>query len=269
MHVLFSRAQKDGLKRVFVDRRRGQPYNNEETGAGKLYRQKDGCVIRRRITGDDAMKYRLCIFDLDGTILDTLEDLAGSVNAVLCCHNMPQRTMEEVRSFVGNGIGRLIERAVPQGTDKKLQNQVLEEFRRYYKEHCADKTRPYDGIELLIRQLRERGCQTAVVSNKADFAVQELCEAYFPGLFDMVVGEREGIRRKPYPDSVLEVLERLQVDKSQAVYIGDSEVDVQTAKRAEMDLIAVSWGFRGEALLREEGAERIAGRPHEVLKLLE
>lgn len=212
------------------------------------------------------MKYKLYIFDLDGTILDTLEDLTDSTNYALYVNHMPGHSMEEVRNYVGNGIGRLIERAVPTGTPKETQEKVLRDFREHYGAHCTDKTNPYDGIVPLIRRLRESGCMTAVVSNKADFAVQSLCRDYFPGLFDFVVGEREGIRRKPFPDSVLEVLETLQVDRADAVYVGDSEVDIQTAQNAGLDMLAVGWGFRGEQFLKEQGARTVLGKPEDILE---
>lgn len=214
------------------------------------------------------MNYKLLIFDLDGTILNTLEDLCNSTNYALEAHNFPTRTIEEVRKFVGNGIKKLIERAVPSGTSSEAIEQVLDTFKKHYALHCADKTSPYDGIMELLTALRAQGFLTAVVSNKADFAVQSLCNDYFPGMFDFVVGEREGIRRKPYPDSVEEVLTKLQVKKEQAVYIGDSEVDIQTAKNAGMLSIAVSWGFREEALLREQGAENIVNKPSEILNFI-
>ena len=153
------------------------------------------------------MKYDLLIFDLDGTILDTLEDLKESTNYALDFHGFPKRTLDEVRRFVGNGIGKLIERAVPSGTPEKETGRVLATFKRHYGEHCADHTKPYEKIPAFLKVVREKGCQTAVVSNKADFAVQALCEQYFPGMFDFVVGEREGIRRKPCPDSVNEDVE--------------------------------------------------------------
>lgn len=215
------------------------------------------------------MKYDLLIFDLDGTILDTLEDLKLSTNYALSFHGFPERTLDEVRRFVGNGIGKLIERAVPLGTSPEETQRVLATFKRHYGVHCADHTKPYAGIETFLQALRKKGYQTAVVSNKADFAVQELKEQYFPGLFDFVVGEREGIRRKPCPDSVNEVLKMLGKTKEQAVYIGDSDVDVETAKNAGMPVIGVSWGFRGRKFLEEHGAEWIADTPEDLWKFIE
>lgn len=201
------------------------------------------------------MKYQLVIFDLDGTILDTLDDLADSTNVALQIHGFPVRTRQEIRAFVGNGIFNLIQRAVPVGTEEEKAKKVLADFKKYYGEHCADKTKPYEGIAELILQLRADGFKTAVVSNKADFAVQELCEQYFPKMFDYVVGEREGVRKKPAPDSVNEVLRQLGMKKTQAVYVGDSEVDVETAKNAKMNHIIVEWGFRDREYLMERGAE--------------
>ena len=203
------------------------------------------------------MKYQLAIFDLDGTLLDTLDDLADSVNYALEQKEFPKRTREEVRQFVGNGIRKLIERAVPDGTTEEVTDYVFEVFKDRYKVHCADKTKPYDGVVELLKQLQTKGIKTAVVSNKADFAVKELCEKYFPELLCEAIGERTGIARKPAPDTVNEVLRLLNVDRKQAVYIGDSEVDVETAKNAAMDCIAVDWGFRDAEVLCSAGAEVI------------
>lgn len=214
------------------------------------------------------MKYKLAIFDLDGTILDTLEDLADSVNDTLAKSGFPLRTIDEVRAFVGNGIRNLMERIVPQGTDIAVIDVVHQDFTAHYKVHCADKTRPYLGINELIMTLREAGCKTAVVSNKADYAVQELCAQYFPGMFDFVVGERTGIRKKPAPDSVNEVLSVLEMEREDAVYIGDSEVDIATAANACMDCIAVSWGFRTVDVLRKSGAETIVSKPEEIAEII-
>ncbi|MCM1180307.1 MAG: HAD family hydrolase [Clostridium sp.] len=213
--------------------------------------------------------YELVIFDLDGTILDTLEDLADSTNYALRMHGFPERTIEEIRSFVGNGIGKLIKRAVPEGTDVTVVEKVLADFKVYYAAHCADKTKPYHGIPELIQKLKHQGYRTAVVSNKADFAVQQLCEDYFFGLFDFVVGEREGIRRKPAPDSVLEVLEQLHVEKEKALYVGDSEVDIQTADHAGVDQVSVEWGFRNREYLLSQGAKKMVRMPEEILSVLE
>ena len=210
------------------------------------------------------MKYQLVIFDLDGTLLNTLEDLTDSVNYVLWKHGYPERTREEVRSFVGDGIHKLMERSLPEGTLPFVVEECFQEFIPYYKVHCADKTRPYEGIPELLGRLRAAGTRVAVVSNKADYAAKELCSRYFPGTFDEVVGERMGIHRKPAPDSVHEVIRLLGVSKEETVYIGDSDVDVQTAKNAGIDGIFVAWGFKGEEFLRKAGAEKIVTTPEEI-----
>jgi phosphoglycolate phosphatase len=215
------------------------------------------------------LKYKLAIFDMDGTILNTLDDLADCMNYSLRTHGMADRTTSEVRSFVGNGIRKLIERAVPEGTDEKEIDNVFATFSNYYKDHCAIKTRPYDGIIEVIQQLRNRGVLTAVVSNKADYAVKSLCEEYFNGLFDISIGDKEGQRRKPYPDSVNAVLDRFGLDKSKAVYIGDSEVDLQTAANASMDVIMVGWGFRDEDYIKKQGAKFVIYKFDEILELFE
>ena len=203
------------------------------------------------------MKFTLAVFDMDGTILDTLEDLQDSLNAILERYGYPARTLEEVRKFVGNGILRLIEQAVPADCSEEQVRMVYDDFIPYYREHSAEKTRPYDGIVRLLNDLKESGMKLAVVSNKADAAVQDLCKQYFDGLFDMAAGEREGMAKKPAPDMVDLVLSSLQISKEQAVYIGDSEVDVATAKNSGLHLCAVEWGFRDVDVLKAHGAEHI------------
>lgn len=212
--------------------------------------------------------YKLAVFDMDGTILDTLEDLKDSTNFALEKCGYPVRTYDEVRRFVGNGIRKLIERAVPEGLTTEQIDRVHEVFTEHYKVHCADKTKAYDGIKPLLEKLRASGVKTAVVSNKADYGVQELCKEYFDGLFDYAVGEREGIRRKPAPDAVNEALRVLGMSKSEAVYIGDSDVDFETAKNAELPCISVLWGFRDEEFLREKGATLFVHDPAEIYDII-
>ena len=214
------------------------------------------------------MKYELIVFDMDGTILDTLEDLKNSMNHTLKLHNMPQRTLDEIRSFVGNGIRKLIERAVTAGTSDEKIDVIHKDFMAHYEIHCADFTRPYDGVIDLIKELRNRGYKTAVVSNKADTAVQDLCVQYFPGLFDLAIGERPEIAKKPAADMVNLALEQLGFSKEKAVYIGDSDVDVATARNSNLDMIAVDWGFRTREFLMEQGAETIVSAPEEILELV-
>ncbi len=212
------------------------------------------------------MSYKTAIFDLDGTILDTIDDLADTMNYVLRSSGYPERTRDEIQERVGNGILKLIIRALPEEVSEERQRELLALFKEYYAEHCADHTRPYEGIPELLEKLKEQGVALAVVSNKADFAVKELCSRYFPGVFQAAVGERDGVRKKPAPDSVQEVLRLLQCSPEDAVYIGDSEVDVQTAVNASMQGLAVTWGFRSEETLRKAGADRLIASPEELFR---
>lgn len=198
--------------------------------------------------------YQLAIFDLDGTLLDTLADLHAGVNHALAAFGYAPRTLDEVRTFVGNGAQKLIARAVPAGTSQAQQDAVLAEFQTYYGAHCADLTKPYDGILPLLAQLQKDGVQTAVVSNKPDFAVQTLAAQYFPGLLAASAGAKDGVRKKPAPDSVFAVIHQLGAEGLRAVYIGDSEVDLQTAQNAALPCISVSWGFRDRSVLEQAGA---------------
>lgn len=214
------------------------------------------------------MKYKYVLFDLDGTILDTLDDLADATNAALRECGYPERTRDEVRMFVGNGIRKLIERAVPTGTSEEDIVRTHEAFTAYYSVHCKDKTKPYDGILELVRTLKQNGIASAVISNKADYAVKALCEEYFEGLFELSVGEREGIRKKPAPDSVFEAMRVMGAEKNETVYIGDSDVDVMTAENAGIDCIGVSYGFRGREFLQQHGAKVIADTVAELKEML-
>ena len=214
------------------------------------------------------MKYKIAIFDLDGTLLDTLQDLADSTNFALQSYGYPQRSIQEVRRFVGNGIEKLIERALPTSVSFEEKTRVLEAFKTHYGAHCEDHTAPYDGIMDLLDRLTEAGVTIAVVSNKIDFAVQALCKKYFGSRFSVAVGERKGIRKKPCPDSVLEVLATAGLSPSDAVYIGDSEVDILTARNAGTDIISVTWGFRDRELLLASGAKIFADSAWELEQLL-
>ena len=173
-----------------------------------------------------------------------------------------------MRRFVGNGIHKLIERAVPEGSSSETVEQVFEEFKTWYAVHCNDKTSAYDGIKEMLLALRKAGVRTAVVSNKADFGVQTLCKTYFSGLLDVAVGQREGIRLKPAPDSVNEVLRLLEIRREDAVYIGDSDVDIDTARNAGMDCISVTWGFRRREFLLEHGAVILADKPENLEEII-
>lgn len=208
------------------------------------------------------------IFDMDGTLLDTLEDLADATNAGLAHRGYPARTLEEIRSFVGNGVGVLLGKAVPEGTPDGEMEQCLSYFKEYYAKHWQDKTKPYDGILPLLAALKEKHVKTAVISNKYDAAVVQLCEDYFPGSFDVARGEREGVPRKPAPDAIYAILEELGSEKKNAVYVGDSEVDMATAKNSGLTAVGVTWGFRDRQLLEEKGADYIIDRPDQLLELL-
>ena len=213
-------------------------------------------------------KYRTVIFDLDGTLLDTLDDLTASVNAALAKHGLPLRSKDEVCRFVGNGVLRLMERAVPEGYNHPDFERIYQDFREDYGRHCNEKTKPYPGILKLLERLKRKGYGLAIVSNKADFAVNTLREIDFDGLIDVAIGERETIRKKPAPDTVLAALKRLGADAGTAVYVGDSEVDLETAANVPMDEIAVTWGFRDAALLKERGADRMASSVEELERML-
>jgi phosphoglycolate phosphatase len=213
--------------------------------------------------------YKTVIFDLDGTLLDTLDDLWASVNVALGKFGLPLRTREEVRAFIGNGIIKLMQRASGLKEGATFEG-VLLEFKRHYGEHCEDKTKPYEGIISMLETLRAKGIQTAVVSNKADFAVKKLAEGYFHGLLQEAIGENEecGIRKKPAPDSLLAVMERLGAGTRSTVYVGDSEVDIQTAKNAGVDCISVTWGFKDKDFLVKNGATVLVDSVEELLQAL-
>lgn len=210
------------------------------------------------------------IFDLDGTLLNTLEDLADSVNYALVKSGFALRTLEEVRGFVGNGIGKLIERALPDGLKNTLYTQVFEDFKAHYSVHCQDKTKPYPGIIELLDELAGAGYRMAIVSNKMDNAVKKLSEEYFGGKIPVAIGECENIRRKPAPDTVYAALKELHVTDGQAVYVGDSEVDLKTAAAAGIPCISVDWGFRSKEQLIGAGAneDHIIHAPDELIPLL-
>ena len=220
------------------------------------------------------MKYTTIIFDLDGTLLNTLADLAAATNHALAEHKLPQRTTDEVRQFVGNGIRKLIERAVPADTPAELQEEVFASFNRYYKQHCADSTRPYELAaeenltDELLQQLRTAGCCTAIVSNKADYGVQALAKQYFNGQLDAACGERAGIAKKPAPDMLLAIMQQLKAEPASTIYIGDSDTDIATASNAGVDCIGACWGFRGRAFLEAHGAKLLAETVGDIWKLI-
>lgn len=211
------------------------------------------------------------IFDLDGTLLNTLEDLTNSVNYVMGRYGLPAHTIEEVRSYVGNGAARLIERSVPQGTGNPRYEEMLSAFREHYAAHCEDKAAPYEGIMELLHLLHQSGYRIAIVSNKPDKAVKQLCRRFFADYVEEAVGESGERKRKPAPDMVYQALDCLSVDASRAVYVGDSEVDLQTAGNVPMQCISVTWGFRQKAQLLAAGAkeENMVKTPPELISYLD
>lgn len=209
-------------------------------------------------------KYKTYIFDLDGTLLSTLADLAASTNYALRTHHMPERSIDEVRRFVGNGVKKLMERAIPDGLNNPLFEETFATFRQHYMQHNLDTTQPYPGIMQLLEQLKAEGKNIAVVSNKFYAATRELCRHFFGELVPVAIGEREDIRKKPAPDTVIEALRELGVDKEGAVYIGDSDVDIMTAKNSGMPCVSVLWGFRDKEFLLEHGATTLISQPKDM-----
>lgn len=208
------------------------------------------------------------IFDLDGTLLSSLEDLAASTNYALRWAGMPERTLEEVRMFVGNGVKLLMERAIPDGQQNPRFEEVYAKFREHYLKHNLDRTHPYDGVLDLLAELKRRGKKLAIVSNKFYAATQDLAHHFFADTIEVAIGERENIRKKPAPDTVLEALRQLGASKDGAVYIGDSDVDVMTAKNSGLPCISVLWGFRDKEFLIEHGATLFVKTPHDILAKL-
>lgn len=209
------------------------------------------------------------IFDMDGTLLDTLEDLQDSVNFALEKYKYPKRTIEEIRSFVGNGVKVLVDKALPGGSENEDFDDVFKTFKLHYAKNCNNKTKPYDGMIPVIKKLKEDGYKMAVVSNKSDREVKNLTKIYFDGLIDVAIGQSDKIRKKPYPDEVKKALELLNSVTDESVYIGDSEVDVMTAKNSNLDLIAVLWGFRSRDVLIDEGATILIEKPEEIIQVLD
>jgi len=210
--------------------------------------------------------YTTYIFDLDGTLLDTLGDLAAAVNFALRTHGMPEHSVDDVRRFVGNGVRRLMIRAVPDGEQNPLFDHALQSFRDYYLQHSLDTTRPYDGILEMLTELKRRGKRLAVVSNKFQTATEELCRHFFPDTIEVAIGENEaaGIRKKPAPDTVMEALR--YVGGGSAVYVGDSDVDILTARNSHLPCISVLWGFRNRDFLLQHGATTFAATPADLLR---
>lgn len=215
-------------------------------------------------------KYDTVIFDLDGTLMDTLEDLANAVNEILRRNGYPVRTIEEVRRIVGNGLRQTLTLCLPQGTKEQVVDELLPDFASYYQEHCQEKTKPYDGIMDVLKTLHERGFKLAIVSNKRDEAVKTLNKECFQEYVKVAIGENEsaGIRKKPAPDTVYQALNELGSKKEQAVYVGDSEVDRATAENAGLPCISVEWGFRDREELEKLKPAWLISRPVELLEIL-
>jgi len=213
------------------------------------------------------MRYQTYVFDLDGTLLDTLGDLAASTNYALRTHGMPEHSLDDVRRLVGNGVRVLMERAVPQGAENPQFEAAFQTFRTHYMQHSLDTTKPYDGILETLEALKAEGCRLAVVSNKMMAATQELCRHFFRDTIEVAIGEHEaqGIRKKPAPDTVNEAFRQLGVGKERAVYVGDSDVDILTARNSGLPCISVLWGFRDRDFLIQHGAETFISAPSELL----
>jgi len=213
-------------------------------------------------------KYDTVIFDLDGTLLNTLEDLTDSVNFALALYGFPCRKMAEVKSFVGNGVARLMELSIPDGINNPQYEKCLADFRHHYSRNMQNKTDAYEGIMELLGQLSKENYKIAIVSNKFDKAVKELNQVYFGKYIKVAIGESENVSKKPAPDTVFKALGELGSTANKAVYVGDSEVDVKTAKNSGLICIGVAWGFRDRKVLEQKGAEYIIDTPQELLKII-
>ena len=214
------------------------------------------------------MKIDTIIFDLDGTLLYTIEDLTDSTNYALKHFGYPTRTVEEITNFVGNGVRLLIERAIPDGKDNPNLEECLTLFKTHYSNNMFNKTKPYDNIIDTLKELKKQNYKTAVVSNKFDSAVKELCNKYFEGLINSAVGQRDNVNKKPAPDAVFEVMKELNVTSEQCIYVGDSEVDIKTAENAGIPCISVTWGYKSIDFLYKNGAETLIYSPEEILELV-
>ena len=214
------------------------------------------------------MKYEAIVFDLDGTLLYTLEDLRDSVNYALAAHNLPQQTMEQINAHVGNGVRRLVEQSISDGENHPGFEEIFAMFKEHYARHCCDKTRPYDGIIPVLEKLKAEGIRTAVITNKFQSAAEDVCDRYFPGLLTKVFGEIPGTPRKPAPDIVFKALAALNVPLEKAIMFGDSETDEKTAQNAKIDHYAVLWGFRSRKQLEIAGARRFLEKPEEIVSVV-
>ena len=208
------------------------------------------------------------VFDLDGTLLDTLADLAASTNYALRSCGMPEHSIDDVRRFVGNGVRMLMTRAVPDGESNPRFDEAFSVFRQHYMQHCLDTTCPYPGIMDALARLKEKGMMLAIVSNKMQVATEELRQHFFSQYIDVAIGESAAIRKKPAPDTVNEALRLLGISHDEAIYVGDSDVDIDTARAAMMPCASVFWGFRDRQFLLNHGATRLLSSPEELLSLV-
>lgn len=243
---------------------------NRTIGDMRVYNQ-EVCVLHggdfhvKAIPPHAQFNFDTYIFDLDGTLLSTLPDLAASCNFALKENGMPERSIEEVRMFVGNGVKKLMERAVPGGLANENFEKAYQDFRKHYMIHNLDTTQPYPDVVEMLEELKDRGKNIAVVSNKFYAATQELCRHFFGSLVDVAIGERDDIKKKPAPDTVNEALRQLHADRVKAVYIGDSDVDVMTARNSGMPCISVLWGFRDQDFLVAHDATIFVSSPLQML----
>ena len=214
------------------------------------------------------MKYKAIIFDLDGTLLDTLEDLKNAVNYALISNEYPKRTLEEIKSFIGNGTRNLIKKSLPDHVALETYEIVYQDFISYYKRHSLDYTHPYKDIIVLLEKLKKIGYKTAIISNKNDDATKMMQEKYFSNLIDISIGTRDFSKTKPNPESTLEAIEYLKVQRDDCIFVGDSEVDIETAKNAGIPCISVSWGFKSTDFLKRNDATIIIDEPLELLKYI-
>jgi phosphoglycolate phosphatase len=213
-------------------------------------------------------KIKNIIWDMDGTLLYTIEDLAASANYALKKNGLKERTLEEITEFVGNGLGVLAEKAVPGGKENKKFEDVLKDLREYYSKNYLVKTKPYNGIIKVLETLKSMGIKMAIVSNKPNTQLEELRQKFFADTIDLSIGDKEGQRRKPYPDGVFLAMEKLGAKKENTVYVGDSEVDLLTAENSGLDCISAAWGFRSKDFLIEHGAKTIISNPEQILLLI-
>ena len=215
------------------------------------------------------MKYTTIVFDCDGTLLDTLTDLRNAVNYVLCAHDLPERSVPEVKAALGNGVAHLMRQSLPDSISEAEFNTYLDEFKAYYGEHLQDYTAPYPGMLDVLDTLRAKGYKLAIVSNKIQEGITPLNKEYFGDRLPVAIGERPGLQRKPAPDMVLQALKELGSTQDESIYIGDSEVDVATAKNSGLLCIGVTWGFRDEQLHKDLGVKYIARKAEDIVTIIE